>query len=133
MPQPQQRDFRREENPPLVPKDEIEKIIKGDTRLLVQKADFLGKHFRNSLSTSQIRNVFGNVKRMEQKGFEKSKKEFLLLKPKLAYSAGREPRLRDLEKVLTNAIDSVGNSESFENFCKFFEAILCYHRFYGGK
>ena len=53
----------------------IKEIIKGDTKKLVQEAERMGEHFRNlkakrkELTTSQIRNVFGSVKKMEMKGF----------------------------------------------------------------
>ena len=114
----------------------IKKIINGDTKELVRVAEKLGKHLKlKDLTTSQIRNVFGSVKKMEMKGFEE--KELLLLKPKLAYAASRpgsKQGTKDLRNVLSNAIDFVGDSqEHFENFCNFFEAILAYHRAAGGK
>ena len=67
---------------------------------------------------------------MEMRGFKG--RELLLLKPKLAYAASRPGSTsgtRELRKVLSSAIDFVGNDpERFENFCSFFEAILSYHR-----
>jgi len=98
---------------------------------LVKIAEKLGKHLKlKELTTSQIRNVFWSVKKMEMRGFKE--KELLLLKPKLAYAASRpgsEQGTRDLRSILSNAIDFVGDSqERFENFCNFFEAILAYHR-----
>jgi CRISPR-associated protein, Csm2 family len=120
----------------LPDKNTIKQIIDGDTKTLVEKAKELGEMFRrDKLSTSQIRNIFSSVKKMEMSGF--NEKEILLLKPKLAYAAGRrgaEQGTRDLKDVLSIAIECVGNSaEKFENFCNFFEAILAYHRADGGK
>jgi len=121
----------------LPDKNTIEQIIiKGNTKTLVEKAKELGERFkRNDLSTSQIRNIFSSIKKMEMSGF--NEKELLLLKPKLAYAAGRrgaKQGTKDLKEVLSIAIESVGNStEKFENFCNFFEAILAYHRAEGGK
>ena len=114
----------------------IKKIIDGDTKELVNTSTELGKYLKvKGLTTSQIRNVFGSVKKMEMKGFQE--KELLLLKPKLAYAASRpgsKKGTEDLRDVLSNAIDFVGdNQERFENFCNFFEAILAYHRAAGGK
>jgi CRISPR-associated protein Csm2 len=48
---------------------------------------------------------------------------------------------RDLESVLAPAIDAIFQDaadvkqkfQRFENFANFFEAILAYHRAYGGK
>jgi len=120
----------------LPDKDTIKQIIEGDTRALVKEAKELGTHLnKNGLTTSQIRNVFGSVKKMEMRGFKE--KEVLLLKPKLAYAASRPGAKRgtsDLRKVLSTAIDCVGDNDTFfENFCNFFEAILAYHRAAGGK
>ena len=114
----------------------IEKIIKGDTKSLVQEAEVLGKNLKQKdLTTSQIRNVFGSVKKMEMRGFKEQ--ELLLLKPKLAYAANRsgaKQGTKDLREILSTAIDFVGDSqEYFGNFCNFFEAILAYHRAAGGK
>jgi len=46
----------------------------------------------NGLSTSQIRNVFGEVRRIQMKGMESIsfQNDVLLLKPKLAYSSARK-------------------------------------------
>ncbi|MBW1716234.1 MAG: type III-A CRISPR-associated protein Csm2 [Deltaproteobacteria bacterium] len=115
-----------------LPGDQIIKsIIDGDTKEMVITAKKLGKHLKQAgLTTSQIRNVFGSVKKMEMKGFEE--RELLLLKPKLAYAASRPGSSKgtnELRKVLSSAIDFVGNNEEkFENFCNFFEAILSYFR-----
>lgn len=116
--------------------EEIAQIINGDVVKLVNVAEKLGSHLNNrELTTSQIRNVFGLVKKMEMAGFDH--KKFILLKPKLAYAAARPGAsngIRDLKKVLTGAIDNVGNDESkFQTFVEFFEAILAYHRAAGGK
>jgi len=120
----------------LPDKRTIGEIINGDTKALIKEAKELGKHLKKGkLTTSQIRNVFGSVKKMEMKGFDQD--ELLLLKPKLAYAANRpgaKPGTSDLRKVLSTAIDFVGDEEGrFQNFCNFFEAILAYHRAAGGK
>ncbi len=92
------------------------------------------------LSTSQIRNVFGSVKRMEMAG-EVNLPELLLLKPKLAYAARRrnDGDMESLKNEICGAIDAVDaappaeRQERFRRFCQGFEAILAYHRAHGGK
>lgn len=71
---------------------------------------------------------------------EKSYRELLLLKPKLAYAKGRAGKreknsYEKLEKVLSTAIDAVEISQrdTFDRFCNFFEAILAYHKAYAKK
>lgn len=117
--------------------DEVIKsiIIEGDTRKMVDTASELGAQLKKEeLTTSQIRNVFGSVKKIEMSEFDSQKtpKELLLLSPKLAYAASRpgaKEGIRHLKDVLIKAIDLVGDSEDrFANFCNFFEAILAYHR-----
>jgi len=102
---------------------------------LVQTAEQLGPHLqRGNLTTSQIRNVYGMVKRMEMREFNPH--EFVLLKPKLAYAAkrARAKGAEELKEVLSWAIDEVGTDpDKFQRFVDFFEAILAYHVAAGGK
>ncbi|MGE5341730.1 MAG: type III-A CRISPR-associated protein Csm2 [Candidatus Omnitrophota bacterium] len=134
--------------------DDLKKIIEdGDTKLLVDQAETFGSDLAKDikdgkkvkvakLTTSQIRNFFGTVKKIEAKGFDpEGERAFLLLKPKLAYAAKRagNSKLNDLKDVLTKAIDMViegddkGKQKRFDCFCNLFEAILCYHKAAGGK
>jgi CRISPR-associated protein Csm2 len=101
-------------------------------------AEEVGKYLaENKLTTSQIRKIFGEVKKMEMKGYEE--KKFLMLKPYLSYTAKRNSsRGMDLFKnIIINSIDAVVNNndpnKAFNNFCQLFEAILAYHKSYGGK
>ncbi len=118
----------------------------------IKFAEEFGKSLSNRrLSTSQIRNIFGEVRRIQQKGVTNTSfdSEVLLLKPKLSYArariGGMNPKAsdaaRDLESVLVPAIDAIFQDaadvkqkfQRFENFANFFEAILAYHRAHGGK
>ena len=104
--------------------------------------EFFGGYLAlSNLTTSQIRNVFGEVKRMEmQQDFPNDK--LLLLKARLAYNTKRNGTegSRAFQEKIEVAIDEIfgGNDlkskkERFEKFNLFFEAILAYHRAYGGK
>lgn len=121
-------------------------IQKGLDTEAIKFAEKFGEHLARPLSTSQIRNVFGEVRRIQQKGVTPSfDSEVLLLKPKLSYARaraqGRGDGARDLEAVLSPAIDGIFENatdanqkfQRFENFANFFEAILAYHKAYGGK
>ncbi len=133
-------------------KEDIKSIVSDDVKKLVKVAEKLGNRWgkelnsqrsggieRNDerLTTSQIRNIFGSIKKIEMKGFHGQESEFLLLKPKLAYTASRsgaKKGTKELKNVLTIAVNAVEDDEKkFENFCNFFEAILAYHRAAGGK
>ncbi|MGC8879885.1 MAG: type III-A CRISPR-associated protein Csm2 [Anaerolineae bacterium] len=107
-------------------------------RLLVEWAEKLGAIFKSAkLSSSQLRDFFGAARTIQQRGFTsaKSHRQFILLRPKLRYAAKRANVLgmNGLQAVLEYAIDQVGEDEErFKRFMEFFEAILAYHKAYGG-
>lgn len=102
-----------------------------------------------SLTTAQIRNVFGEVRRIQMNNkktlcapelFNDSR--ILLLRPKLAYAAKRAKSKGAIElaDVLSEGLKTVAASSSreeiiqrFDNFVNFFEAVLAYHKAEGGK
>jgi len=93
-----------------------------------------------ALTTSQIRNVYGEILRLKMKRVDKT--SLLLLKPRLAYMTKRKGTQgsREFHDVIVKALDEVLNSDNenelnqrFQNFANFFEAILAYHRSFGGK
>jgi CRISPR-associated protein Csm2 len=135
-------------------KDDLKKIIvNGDSRLLVDMSKKFGTDLAmsskgkgyqglNKLTTSQIRNFFITVKKIEarEKFGNEEIRELLLLKPKLAYAAKKEDKTKlvDLKDVLTDSIDLVTSGEGdkkekFDHFCDLFESILCYHKAGGGR
>lgn len=111
-------------------------VIKEGGQPLVDAAENLGKALeRRGLKTSQIRKVYGAVKKIQMsEDFRQRQNDLIMLKPKLAYAAARNSAVTDLKDALTQAIDQVGNSEErFKNFVDFFEATLAYHRAAGGS
>ena len=119
---------------------------------LVDYAEQVGKKLvgeklvRDGLSRSQIRNIFSESRKIETSwdsvGEAASLRRLRLLKPKLAYQAAKAPKenqpvLEYFGDVLSEAIDSVSKSadktKSFNIFMELFEAILAYHRSYGGN
>jgi len=121
-------------------KKELPSILGGDSKKLVENARRLGEHLSGGLSTSQIRSIFSEVKQMRE--YEKDKHRLNLLRPKMAYTAGRHGKMKggkltgpivDLQEILDKCIERISSEEEFENFKSFFEAILAYHRYYGGR
>jgi CRISPR-associated protein Csm2 len=120
--------------------DQIRAIITEDKpKLLVDQAKAIGEALSDSLTKSQIRNIFGTVRQIEMNwtGDEEkaaSYRQLLMLKPKLQYQAARTREVKPLADVLDNAIDHVGDDRvRFGRFVDFFEAILAYHTAEGGK
>lgn len=132
----------RQEGFPEPSPDDLKKIITeiGGAETLVTWADQIGQALANQrLTTSQIRAIFGEVRRIEgdwkiNRG--RANRSLILLKPKMAYRAKKEHgrAVGDLVSVLDPAIDLVGgNEDNFNRFVEFLEAILAYHKAYGGN
>lgn len=116
---------------------DMDEILRGDGEKLVENAKKIGEQISKGVTTSQIRNIYSEVVGMRE--FDKYKLQ--LLRAKLAYIAGKEGtihkgKLTDiggLQKILDGMIRKVNDEKYFENFKNFFEAILAYHKYYGGK
>ncbi len=112
-------------------KVDISEIIENGGEPLVAAAESLGRKLARNLKTAQIRKVYGAVKKI-QMSEEFNRNELIMLKPKLAYAAARKSEVSDLKDALTQAINEVDSTHKFKNFVDFFEAVLAYHKFYGG-
>ena len=111
-------------------------ITEGADRDMVVFADKCGKYMAHDLTKSQIRNVFGEIKRIQLKGFDEAKSAFVLLKPKVAYAEGRNKTsgMMLFKMIFDSGWNCVEDDESrYHNFCNLLEAILAYHKAYGGK
>ena len=125
-------------------------VTNGPAPEIINAAKKFGEQIKKKgLTTSQIRQVFSKLKSIEAKGYMHQRSEFMMLKPFIAYAAGRQSKvqgLQDLKDRVTWGIDAVldvketndkkhleEEQKRFQNFCKFFEAILAYHRASGGR
>jgi len=104
---------------------------------LVEYAEKAGRYMaRRGLTNSKIRSIYGEIKRIQMSEFEKEKSAFILLKPKVAYALGRDANnegLKLFKEIFDMSSADVTNQKCFQNFCNFMEAILAYHKAYGGK
>lgn len=111
-----------------------------------QLADDLGKKLADKnkgIKTNQVRNFFAsiNVIRTEfqtsRKYTEKIERKLIMLKPQLAYAKGRESKVQNLQEFIFQAIDSTVKSTdkdyALDNFFALVEAVVAYHKFYGGR
>lgn len=112
-------------------------ITNGATSDLVDFAETVGEFMaKNGLTNSKIRNVYGEIKRIQMGEFEKEKSSFYLLKPKVAYALGRDERnegLKLFKKIFDECFNDVKDQKSYLNFCNLMEAVLAYHKAFGGK
>lgn len=127
----------------LVSDSDLKRIIEqGDEAVLVAQAEQVGRELTAPprMTTSQIRAIFGSVRQIEldwrnDERAVQARREFALLTPRLAYQARKEGAgVEKLRGVLEPAMKLVGKDYTkFRNFVDFFEAILAYHKAFGGQ
>jgi CRISPR-associated protein Csm2 len=130
----------------MISEGDLKQIINepGDAKLLVKNADEVGRRLKEmNLTSNQIRALFGEVRQIEalwRTDSARARNRLILLKPKMAYRSRKEKgqAVADLVSVLDPAVDLVvrdGKDEDlrFKHFVELFEAILAYHKFYGGN
>jgi len=96
-----------------------------------------------TVTASQLRNVFSDINRirMDWRAEKLDDKalisRLILLKPKLAYAARYEGVKKLLKKDFEDAIEGVVSSskkkKAANNFFRFVESIVAYHKYYGGS
>lgn len=124
----------------------MEDIKEWTTDDLVRKAEDVASQLtRDKLKTGQIRNFYSAITRMRtdfaianEVATDEIKREITMLKPKLAYAAGRQSAVRaTFYPVMKGAIDGIIKSGYHEkamlNFFLFVESIVAYHKYYGGE
>jgi CRISPR type III-A-associated protein Csm2 len=115
---------------PIPPHDVLQRIVgAGDPEVTVDWAEKIGKALRGKVHLSQVRRIYGTLKRLELTPFdEAAKRELLLLRPRLAYTVKRQASATGLAQVLEPALRLVGDRAQLTHLVDFFEAILAYHR-----
>lgn len=61
--------------------------------------------------------------------------EVKYLKVKIAYQAGRDPKVKEFmeRSRMVERVDRIGDSlEEYQKYARFMEALVAYHKFYGG-
>jgi len=107
-------------------------LEKGNEKLLVEYAEIEGINcVLHKLTITQIRKFLDAIKKITKENFKSD--EVVLLKPKLAYSVGRESKVLPLMEVLEPCIDKVNDWNTFKRFVQFIESIVAYHVYYGGR
>ena len=100
-------------------------------------AEFIGKAMAdNKLTSSKIRSVYGEIKRIQMGEFAKENSSFYLLRPKVAYAVGRDKEnigLQLFKLVFDKSAKCVKDEDTFLHFANFMEAVLAYHRAYVKK
>lgn len=141
------QDFRRDQQTvPIPDRGTIERIIAQDEPdILVKWAEDIGKAIARQVTTNQLRNVFGTARQIQLRwpnDAQAAYRDAVLLRPKLGYLARRERGrgMEELQRILAPALEVVSQGNDlkekqvrFNRFVDFFEAIVAYHKAYGGN
>ena len=118
--------------------DQAEKVIKN------MRVKNRNGSYRISLTTSKIRNILSLVTGIYNQVIHETNdglseeiwEEIQYLRLRIVYEAARDQDVMyfmNQAKLLEN-IQSIGKSrEQLRLFCRYMEALVAYHRFYGGR
>lgn len=115
----------------------------GNEIILKSKSE-IEQNQKFKLTTTKIRNLLSLLNVIQQMVKEKPENQLgddimgkiQYFKMRCAYEAGRESSVKDFVKKsnLMAYIDQIGDSkEGFELFFHYVEALVAYHRYYGGE
>ena len=133
--QPQQQSVIAEIRPEAVPADYVDRAEEIMKEL---------KDSRPAITTSKIRNLLSLVSdiynveklRTEKELTEESASKVGMMRVRTAYEAGRDPATKTfVEKAkLLQYLKGIGtNREDLIRFAHYMEALVAYHRYYGGR
>ena len=97
----------------------------------------------NSITTSKIRRIYNliceiyNTENLSCDGqlAPESKTALNMARVRIAYEAGRDGKVKDFtdKTHIIEYIKGINSRENFINFARYMEALIAYHKFYGGK
>jgi CRISPR-associated protein Csm2 len=114
-------------------------IVDENPDKLVEAARALAED-NKGVSSSQIRGLFTSIRQIQLSWSTDPKRAYRqakLLQPRVAYAADRNS-IGTLKDVVDHSIALVSGSDEerrkrYSNFVDFFEAIVAYHKAFGGK
>jgi len=134
--------------------EKLKRLDNADITDIVEKAKERAQQFKkDKLKTNQIRNFYSAIAQMRikfqeakksddendnSKGYEAVKTDLIMLKPKLAYAAGRQAAVKaNFYGFMTDAIqaveDSTDKNKAMENYFSLIESVVGFHKYFGDK
>ena len=103
--------------------------LKGDYNEYIERVKAFVEERAKQITTSQLRNIFTRVRSAKRPA------DLYVLRPRLAYVAGRSDReeMRELVVLLDDLIREVKEEAQVADFRNFFEAVIAYHKYYNPK
>jgi len=126
-----------------------EDIVQKAEKVILSLKEKNERGYNNMITTSQIRKFLTAVNAVTNRVevfkvrcnecenlSEELINEIKFLKVKLVYQVGKDKKLRPFVEnaELLEMIDGIGSSiRKYENFARYMEALVAYHKYYGGK
>lgn len=126
--------LKNEENEKKLSPTQIEEILGGGDIPNGYQLKLTTTQIRNTLS--MVMNFYNEVVRCPEESFsEKYKESIQYLRLRIAYEAGRRPEVKDFvtESHLLEHVKNIKDKKDFLLFAKYMEALVAYHKFYGGR
>jgi CRISPR-associated protein Csm2 len=126
--------------------DNLQNLSQLDEKEIAKEggyAEQVAKAVKRDLKTTQLRKFFSEIKanerELKEKGWNGIKADFYLMRPNLAYAKARNLvpdkffKLMDICMKQVDKGDDEQKKENYKRFVQFLEAIVAYHKYYGGS
>lgn len=126
--------------------DNLQNLSQLDEKEIAKEggyAEQVAKVVKKDLKTTQLRKFFSEIKanerELKEKGWNGIKADFYLMRPNLAYAKARNLvpdkffKLMDICMKQVDKGDDEQKKENYKRFVQFLEAIVAYHKYYGGS
>lgn len=122
--------------------DKVDKYINGIEKFLSDKSVFIHPksnakyNHASQITMTQLRRMYGDLKKIDVNGADQVILSQIKLKRiQLTYIAGRQEKLeaKFFCQLLIEAIKRMQTKGEFENFMRFFDAIISFHKYHDKK
>ncbi len=114
--------------------DQLNSLKSLDPGKINEFADKLGGLIHHDIATSQLRRVYGEIKRL-QRGATFDAKGLDIFTPRLAFASARKPELETIYEVFKRCRPKITNKdkEDLNKFVFIIEALVAYHKYHEEK
>jgi len=112
--------------------DHVESLANLDPQKINEFADNIAKIIHADIATSQLRKVYGEMKRL-QKSAKFEAKKLSVFAPRLAYASARTHQLQHVYELFEKCRPKISNEKDMEKFIYILEALVAYHKYYYEK
>lgn len=87
----------------------------------------IAKEIREDITTTQLRKVYGEIKRLQREVFDERK--LYMLEPRLAYAFARGEQRADIYAIFEKCYPKIKDEKDLNRFAYILEALVAYHKY----